>query len=371
MMMTTTLFHGRAVAFAASLLALTLTTSSALSQDVPAGYPADYAALVEAAKAEGSVNVYTSTDIAQAQALVDAFTAKYGIQVAYNDLGTNGSYNQVISEAAANQVTADIVWSSAMDLQMTLVADGYTEAYKSPESENIPAWANYKDTLYGTTVEPIGIIYNTKALSEDRVPKTRADLIKFLVDNQGELQGKVATFDPEKSGTGFLHHTNDARNTGDWWDLAKAMGADGVKTYSSSGSMKETVVSGENVLAINIIGSYALEWVKESPNLGVAFATDRTAAFSRLATISKGAPHPAAAKLLLDFMLSREGQNALASGGLPSVRTDTDQGLNVTSLNELVGGNLQPIAVDDGLLEYMEPTKRVGFFNEWKAAIGQ
>lgn len=46
------------------------------------------------------------------------------------------------------------------------------------------------------------------------------------------------------------------------------MGALGVKVYASSGSMKETVVSGENVIAINIIGSHALAWMDESPNLG-------------------------------------------------------------------------------------------------------
>lgn len=362
--------HHGGIAVATGALVAMLTTAAAFSQEVPAGYPADYAKIIEAAKAEGEVSVYTSTDIAQAQAMLDAFTAKYGVKVAYNDVGTNGAYNQVISEAAASQVTADIVWSSAMDLQMTLVADGYTEAYPSAERANIPAWANYKDTLYGTTIEPIGIIYNTSALKEDRIPKTRPELIKFLNDNQAELKGKIATFDPEKSGTGFLHHTNDARQTTDFWDLAKALGGVGVKTYSSSGSMKETVVSGENVMAINIIGSYALAWVKESPNLGVAFGTDYTPAFSRLATITKGAPHPNAAKLLVDFMLSKEGQSALASGGLPAIREDAEGGLNSKTLNELVGGNLKPIAVDDGLLEYMEPTKRVDFFNQWKAAIG-
>lgn len=327
------------------------------------------AALIDAAKKEGTVTIYTSTDAEQSQALIDAFTAKYGIKVAYNDVGTNGAYNQVISEAAASQVTADVVWSSAMDLQMTLVKDGYAEPYKSAEAGSIPSWANYQDTLYATTIEPIGMIYNTGALEEDRIPKTRADLIKFLKDNQAELKGKVATFDPEKSGTGFLHHTNDARQTTDFWDLAKALGADGVKTYSSSGSMKETVVSGENVLAINIIGSYALDWVKETPNLGVTFGTDYTPAFSRLALISKGAPHPNAAKLFVDFTLSKEGQEALASGGLPSVREDVTSGLNIKTLNEKVGGGLKPIAVDEGLLEYMDPAKRVQFFNDWKAAI--
>jgi iron(III) transport system substrate-binding protein len=274
-------FTARSAVFAVSTALMTAFGASAFAQDVPAGYPADYAQVIAAAKQEGTVSVYTSTDAAQSQKLQDAFTKKYGIKIAYNDLGTNGSYNQVISEAAAGQTTADVVWSSAMDLQMTLVQEGYATEYASPESGHLPAWANYKNTLYGTTVEPVGVIYNTKALSEDKLPKTYADMITFLKDNKTELQGKVATFDPEKSGSGFLHHSNDARNRPDFWDLAKAMGEDGAKIYSSSGGMKETVVSGENVVAINIIGSYALDWVKESPNLGVHFATDYTQAFSR------------------------------------------------------------------------------------------
>lgn len=344
---------------------------AAHAQDVPAGYPADYAATIEAAKSQGKVVIYTSTDIAQAQALLDAFTAKYGVQVEYNDLGTNGAYNRAISEAAANQMGADIVWSSAMDLQVTLAADGYAEAYASPEKAALPEWAVYQDQLYATTVEPVGIIYNTGAIKEADFPKTRADLITYLQTNKDALQGKVATFDPEKSGTGFLHHTNDVEATDNFWDLAKALGEVGVRTYSSSGSMKETVVSGENVMAVNIIGSYALDWIKESPNLAVAFGTDYTAAFSRLALLTKDSPNPEGGKLFLDFMLSKEGQSALAQGGLPSVREDVTEGLNVASLNELVGGSLKPIAVDDHLLKFMAPQERVGFFKEWNAALGK
>ena len=345
--------------------------SAAFAQEVPAGYPQDYAAVIEAAKKEGTLSVYTSTDAAQSQRLQDAFSKKYGIKIAYNDLGTNGAYNQVISEAAAGQTTADVVWSSAMDLQMTLVQDGYAAEYASPEAANVPGWANYKNTLYATTVEPVGVIYNTKALSEDRLPKTYAEMITFLKANKAELQGKVATFDPEKSGSGFLHHSNDARNRSDFWDLAKAMGDDGAKIYSSSGGMKETVVSGENVIAINIIGSYALDWVKESPNLGVHFATDYTPAFSRLILTTKDAPHPNAAKLFIDFMLSKEGQSLLAEGGLPSVREDVSAGLNIKTLNDRVGGGLKPIAVDEGVLEYMDQMKRVQFLTDWKAALGR
>lgn len=366
-----TITRRRLLAGSAAAVGLTVLASAVCAQDFPAGYPADYAKLVEAAKAEGTVTIYTSTDAEQSGKLQEAFTKKYGIKIAYNDLGTNGAYNQVISESAASQVTADVVWSSAMDLQMTLVLDGYAEKYVSPEAGSIPQWANYQDSLFGTTIEPIGMIYNTRAIAKDRLPATYADLIAFLRSNKAELSGKVATFDPEKSGSGFLHHSNDARERKDFWDLARAMGEDGVKVYSSSGSMKETVVSGENALAINVIGSYAIRWASESPNLGVHFASDYTPAFSRLALISKGAPHPAAARLFLDFMLSQEGQTALAEGGLPSVRKDVEKGLNVETLNTLVGGGLKPIAVDEGVVDYMDQTKRVQFLKDWKAAIGR
>ena len=337
-----------------------------MAQGVPAGYPADYAKVIADAKKEGKVVIYTSTDSKQAQALMDGFKAAYpGIAVEVNDHGTNGTYNRVLSEGAAKQVGSDIVWTSAMDLQMVLVEKGLAEAYKSPEAKNLPAWAHYKDTLYGTTIEPSAILYNKKLFPADWVPSSRAGLIKVLKDHKDQLKGKVATFDPEKSGTGFFFSTADLRHTKDFWDLVSAFGAADGKVYGSSGAMKEKVVSGEHVMAFNVIGSYALEWAKENPNLGVAFQKEYTSAFSRVANISKGAPHPNAARLFLDFMLSDKGQKALSERAVPSIRGD------LASINKLVGGGLKPTAVDEQLTYYMDPKRRAEFFQQWKKSLGR
>lgn len=337
-----------------------------MAQGVPAGYPADYAKVIADAKKEGKVVIYTSTDSKQAQALIDGFKAAYpGVAVEVNDLGTNGTYNRVLSEGAAKQVGSDIVWTSAMDLQMVLVEKGLADAYKSPEAKNLPSWAHYKDTLYGTTIEPSAILYNKKLFPADWVPSSRAGLIKVLKDNKEKLKGKVATFDPEKSGTGFFFSTADLRHTKDFWDLVSAFGAADGKVYGSSGAMKEKVVSGEHVMAFNVIGSYALEWAKENPNLGVAFQKEYTSAFSRVANISKGAPHPNAARLFLDFMLSDKGQKALSERAVPSIRGD------LASINKLVGGGLKPTAVDDQLTYYMDPKRRAEFFQQWKKSLGR
>lgn len=342
----------------------------AQAQSMPAGYPANYADIIAAAKKEGAVSIYTSTDQVQGKPFVDAFQAAYpGIKVEYNDLGTNGTYNRVISEAAAKQVGSDIVWSSAMDLQMVLLDKGYAEAYASPEAKNLPAWASYKNTLYGNSVEPIAILYNKSGLGALPVPKTRADLIKLLRDNKEALKGKVASMDPEKSGAGFLHFTNDVREQKDAWDLIAAFGATDAKVYGSSGNIREKITSGEHIIAFNIIGSYALEWAKKNPNLGVVLTSDFTAAFSRVVNISKGAPHPNAAKLWIDFMLSQKGQSILSANGAPSIRADVTEGVNIAKLNEMAGGKLKPIALDEHLLVYADPKKRAEFFQQWKKTL--
>jgi iron(III) transport system substrate-binding protein len=345
----------------------TLAVCGAISLAATALASAQDSSLVSKAKSEGTVTIYTSTDISEAQPMIDAFKKKYpGVEVNYNDLGTVGAYNKTVAEAAAKQVTADVVWTSAMDLQMKLASGGYFQKVDLPQKTDIPDWADYKDMLYATSIEPIGMIYNKKLVSEDKVPHSREELIKFVQSDVAK--GKVATYDPEKSGTGFLFDTNDVQNNNHFWELADAFGKANGKTYSSTGAMKETVVSGENVLAFNLIGSYALNWIKQSKNLGLSFDKEHTAAFSRLAGLTNGAPHPAAGQLFLEFLLSKDGQSALAKQGLPSLRTDVEVGYNIDTINKRVGGNIQPIKVDEGLLTYMDPMKRVKFLKKWQKA---
>src|SRR3546814_17062229 len=101
--------------------------------------------------------------------------------------------------------------------------------------------------------------------------------------------------------------------------------------------MRETVVSGENVLAINIIGSYALDWVKDNTNLGAAFGTDYTAAFSRIAIITKNEPHPEEEQLFLQFLQSQNGKTALDERvGMPGVRGEVAGGLTKVSVKHVV-----------------------------------
>ena len=330
---------------------------------------AGQAALIESAKKEGRVAIYTSTDEAQGLPLADAFKAEYGVTVDYNGIGTTDVYNRVISEAAAGQVGADIAWTSSMDLQMALAQKGLLETYCSPQADALPSASIYRDVVYGTSIEPVAMIYNKGLLKPEWAPKTRADLIRILQENKAAMKGKVASFDPEKSGIGFLLAITDVRNTSTFWDLAKAFGGVDGKVYGSSGAMREKVASGEHWLAFNVIGSYAIQWAKDSPNIGYAFASDYTSAFQRVASVTKNAPHPAAARLFLDFMLSEKGQGILASRGVPPLRTGYKGALDAEALGKITGPNVKMISVDEKLTENLTPRVRGEFFQNWKKAM--
>ena len=71
---------------------------------VPAGYPADYAQIVDGAKKEGKVVVYSALDHKAAQPLIKDFNALYpDIKVEYNDMNSTEMYNRFIAEAASGR----------------------------------------------------------------------------------------------------------------------------------------------------------------------------------------------------------------------------------------------------------------------------
>ena len=339
----------------------------ALAQ-VPEGYPAAYKEIVAGAQKEGKLVVYSTTDSASVEPLLKDFKTLYPfLQVEYNDLNSTELYNRFISEAAAGAGTGDLLWSSAMDLQMKLDADGYAQVYESAEIKHLPAWSVGDKKAYGTTLEPLVIVYNKRLLPADAIPQSHADLARLLKEKVQLFKGKAAMYDAEKSGVGFMLITQDFLNWPQFWDLAAAFGKSGAKYYTSAGAMLEKVASGEHLLAYNIFGSYALLRMKKDPNIGMVYPKDYTLGMSRIAFIPKAARHPSAAKLFLDYLLSKRGQNLMANQSLlHSVRSDVEGQATAAMLYKELGDRLKTIPVSNKLLEYLDPGKRLEVLNKWK-----
>jgi iron(III) transport system substrate-binding protein len=337
----------------------------------PQSYPADYAKIVEAAKKEGKVLVSATTDAVAASPLVKDFQALYpGITVEYSDLNSTELYNRFIAEAAAGTGTSDVLWSSAMDLQVKLVADGYGVAYRSPEIPALPKWAVWQDQAYGTTYEPITFVYNKRLVPADDVPQDHPALLKLITAKPDVYKGKITAYDPERSGVGYLFVNQDVANWPQAWDLFKAFGKAGIKLYTSAGAMMERVTSGEHTIAYGIFGSYALGRSKKDPNLGIVMPKDYTLVTSRVAFIPKAAKNPNAAKLFLDYLLSGRAQTIAAGPAeLYSLRSDVEGEATMKKVEQLIGDKARPVPIGPELLATLDQKKRLAFLKQWQTAM--
>lgn len=334
--------------------------------------PATSPQVLKAADDEGKLVIYSTTDSAAAGPLLKDF-AEYRpkVSVDYNDMNSTEIYNRFVSEAAAGSGTADLIWSSAMDLQIKLANDGYALSYQSPEASSLPSWAVWRNEAFGTTFEPIGFVYNKRLLKPEEVPHSHAELVKQLNEHPDRFKGKVTAYDPERSGLGFLLITQDGRIDPNFANAEKAYGKVSVKLYTSTGAMLERIQSGEHLIGFNMISSYALAKQKKDPSIGIIYPKDYTLVMSRIVFIPKAAKHQNAAKVFLDYLLSGRGQEVIGNKAfLFSIRPDVQGETTAAALEKAMGSSLKPIPVSPSLLVYLDQSKRLEFLKQWQQAIG-
>ena len=315
--------------------------------------------------------IYSNTDIEAAGPIVAGFQERFpNIAVIYHDLQSIEIYDRVLAETGENGPTADLALSSAMDLQVKLVNDGFATQWESPETAALPSWAVWRNAAFGVTYEPAVIVYNKPFFDGRVLPKTRADLVDLLGDEASPLFGKVATYDIERSGLGFLFLARDQEHSGGIWQLVNLMGAQNVKLYSNSAAIIERVADGRFLIGYNILGSYAQRMAQTRPNLGIVVPEDYTIVLSRIALIPSDARSPELGELFLEFLLSIEGQGIVArSAGLNAIRQDIEGPGTAASLSLSLGTRARPIRVGPGLLVYLDQAKRRRILERWNGAL--
>jgi iron(III) transport system substrate-binding protein len=336
-----------------------------MSQQAQVGPPRGQASA--AAGVREQLNIVSTTQDADVANLLADFRARHpDIDTVHTKINSNDIYNQIVDPSTSSAVPGDIIWSSAMDLQIKLVNDGYAQPYVSKEIAHIPDWAIWKNEAYAITAEPVVIVYNKNLVAESDIPRTRAELTNLLSRKPDTYRGKIASYDPEQSGAGFLFITRDARITRMTWDMVRAFGGAGIKLYSTTGTVLDRISSGEHLIAYNMIGSYAIERAKEDASIGIVFPADYITLMSRIAFIPVTAPHPESAKLFLDYLLSERGQKFLLARSVGPVRLGLGaEGVIPADRNDAV----KPIHIGPELLTYLDQSKRASFLKEWRRAL--
>lgn len=321
--------------------------------------------------ASGTMVLYAATDRQVVEPLIQDFEAAHpGTKVDYHDLNSGELYQRFLSELGSER-QADVLWSSAMNLQFKLVNDGYALPHKSAETAALPAWAVWKGEAFGATFEPIVIAYNRQLIAQADVPKTHAELTRFLDSAANRTRYRLATYDPRGSGLGYLLHTQDLEaNPVAFWNLIRALGRTGVILEPATTDMLDHIANGRAALGYNVLGSYALNRAANDPNIGIVLPSDYTLILSRIAFINKQAPNPKAARLWVDYLLSRRGQALLNRTGLFSVRDDvSSDDRSAAEVRRQLGTAYRPIVISTGLLTYLDRMKRDLFLSRWDAAL--
>ncbi|MEP0521583.1 MAG: ABC transporter substrate-binding protein [Hyphomicrobiales bacterium] len=318
-----------------------------------------------------TLTIYSSLDISAAEPLIMDFQrTNADVSIHYYEMQTIEIYERVLRETEDDVSTADLIISSAMDLQMKLANDGYAQALSLPGAPDWPNWASWRDTAFALTYEPSVFVYHKPSFEGRKVPKTRAALQALLNEPSDPFYGRVATYDIERAGVGFLFLARDAEHARDIWSLVKAMGAAGVKLYSSSSAILERVSDGRFAIGYNILGSYAKSWVRNHPDLGIILPSDFTVVMSRIALVPEAAARPRLGVRFLEYLMSEAGQRILATkSGIPALHPNVTGENTASALRLESGAQLRPISVSPGLLVYLDQVKRARFVQKWNKAL--
>jgi iron(III) transport system substrate-binding protein len=145
------------------------------------------------------------------------------------------------------------------------------------------------------------------------------------------------------------------------------MGSEAPDFYSNAGEVIQHISDGTHALGYNVMGSYALEWQKRDPKVGVVFPSDYVLLMSRIAFIPSAAPHPNAGRLFLDFLLSTQGQTLLSQHSMMPVRHDVPAPTDQPKLDPF---HVQIIQINASLLSNLDRLVRLRFARDWARALG-
>lgn len=307
-----------------------------------------------------------TTDIGLFAPVLEAFTAANAdLRVNYEQWSSNGLYAAANDECGIGGAV-DMLISSAVDLQVKLVNDGCASPHRSDATNRLPPEANWRDEVFGITREPAVLVYNRDLVPASEAPRSRFDLIDLLRPAGSRYAGRVATYDIEQSGLGYLFAFVDSQQATTFGSLIEAFGRSGAIATCCSAEIIDGVVSGRYLIAYNVLGSYALARAEAAPELAVVAPEDYTLILSRAAMIPAGAPNPGDSGRLLDFLLADAGQRAMADARLIVGLDDPDETLLTLPESSAV---LRQIPLSPVLLVGLDQQKRARFLQLWRSTF--
>jgi iron(III) transport system substrate-binding protein len=305
------------IRFAACWLFASLLSAGGAQAQVPAYQGPDRAQLLlKGARAEGTLNVYTSMAEKDSARLVEAFEKKHGIKVKVWRSGKNKVLQRVVTEARAGRHDADFILNPAPEME-ALHREKLLQPVWSPRQQDlIPAALPAHREWTGMRVYLFAQAYNTRQVSPAEVPSSFDDLLHPRWKGRLGIEAKQAEW---------------------FYTMVQAMGEEkGLRFFrqlvatsapslrNGNSLLNNMVVSGEVPLALNVY-SYLPEQARAAGAPVDYVVLSPAVAYTDGIGIARHAAHPHAATLFYDFLLD-EGQ-AIVSGFKALTTSKRDQAL--------------------------------------------
>lgn len=333
-----------------------------------AAQPITYPAPIATEQHE-TLDIVGTTDTALFAFFIEGFQAlNPGVTVRYRETDSLILYEDYL--AGRLDPAPDLLISSASDLQLKLANDGHAMSYRAPGLTEIPAWARWRDEVFGFTFEPAVIVYNPQAIVPEDVPRTHTELAEILESEPERFRGRVATYDIAQSGVGYLLAAQDQFISSQFWRLASAFGRTSAVLSGSSPEIIDRIDSGDLVLGYNVLGSYAFARQAAGANIRVVVPDDFVLVLTRSIIIPRDAPDPDLSRAFVDFALSPAGQQIAAGPTALGALVEGTLGLwTARTVSEMGAGAVQPIALGPTLLVALDRQRRDRFLETWRSIV--
>src|SRR5712672_121889 len=278
-------------------------------------------ALIEAAKKEGQVSYYTSTDLPVAEKLAKAFEAKYqGIAVRVERTGAERVFQRIGQEYSSNIHAVDVVNSSDAAHFIVWKRDGILAPYVPEEvAKFYPAEHRDIDGQFASFRVWLSIIaYNTNLVKADDAPKSFADLL------DPKWKGKIVKAHPGYSGTILTATFEMVRDIG--WEFYEQLAKQNIMQVQSATDPPKKLALGErSVMADGT--EYNIFLLREAGQpVEAIYPTEGTPFVVGPNGIFKAAPNPNAAKLFQNYCFTPEAQQiVIDAGGLRSLHAQVKE----------------------------------------------
>ncbi len=277
----------------------------------------DDAGLYAVAQKEAGVNWYTGLLKTQiVQPLITGFEAKYpGVRVEHTTGSDAELLDKIVAEAHAGTVHADVSLGPSMAGQ--LLEAGLVARYIPANAANVPA--QYKDPRGLWTAPTLFFIVpaiNTNLVKSGEEPRTLEDLLDPKWRGKMVWSGEVGTSGQVGFIGAVLNYMGESKGKA---YLRKLAAQQVVTLPSSARAVLDRVIAGEYPIGLATYNHHSsasqakgapVRWLPLQPIVSVMARS----------MLLKGAPHPNAAKLLINYLLSPEGQQVFRDAGyIPSI----------------------------------------------------